>query len=290
MTHEQPEGMYESLHNTAFVKGKEVYLRGMGENGEDISLCAYCAAQCKERCGTDLTDISTEEFGEFMDCECPVSLLYAIAIGAAEMREKLSKFEDTEEKGTGLNALAAAVHENAVAHGWWEKERSFPEIIALIHSELSEALEEFRNGKPLFYYNIDECDGLPCSPILEGKHICENVNCTKGRKPEGVAVELADCIIRILDYCGRHKLDIEEALSIRRAGNDTYSLPELVAACHYAISKAYIPQSDCIYGFAECISLIKFWCVENDIDIDYVIRLKHEYNKSRPYRHGGKKC
>jgi len=130
-----------------------------------------------------------------------------------------------------LNEFAADIHQNAVDHGWWEKERSFPEIIALIHSELSEALEEFRSGKPLFYYNIDECDGLPCSPILEGKHICENVNCTRGRKPEGVAVELADCIIRILDYCGKEGIDIETA-----------------------------------------------------------IRIKHEYNKSRPYRHGGKKC
>lgn len=26
------------------------------------------------------------------------------------------------------------------------------------------------------------------------------------------------------------------------------------------------------------------------IDIDAAITQKHEYNKSRPYRHGGKKC
>ena len=41
-----------------------------------------------------------------------------------------------------INSFAKQVHENAVAHGWWETEREFPEIIALIHSELSEALEE----------------------------------------------------------------------------------------------------------------------------------------------------
>ena len=29
----------------------------------------------------------------------------------------------------GLNELAAAVHENAVAHGWWEQERELPEIL-----------------------------------------------------------------------------------------------------------------------------------------------------------------
>lgn len=229
LTHEQPEGMYESLHNTAFVKGKEVYLRGMGENGKDISLCAYCAAQCKERCGTDLTDISTEEFGEFMDCECPVSTLYAIAIGAAEMREKLSRFEDAEENGAGLNDLAAAVHENAVAHGWWEEERHFGSLIALMHSELSEALEEFRSGKPPFYFITEiEDTGSPNGSYPAMRTDIADYN---GEKPEGVAVELADCIIRILDYCGKEGIDIETA-----------------------------------------------------------IRIKHEYNKSRPYRHGGKKC
>lgn len=37
----------------------------------------------------------------------------------------------------GLNELAAAVHENAVAHGWWEQERELPEILMLCVSELA---------------------------------------------------------------------------------------------------------------------------------------------------------
>lgn len=223
LTHEPPQGMYESLHNTAFVREREVYLRGVGANGEDISLCHYCATQCKERCGTEIADVSADEFGEFMDCECPVSLLYFIAVGAAEMREKLMRFEDAAESGAGLNALARDVHKNAVDHGWWETEREFGTIIALCHSELSEALEEHRRDKPPLYFSGKDASGCteeretPFPPIIT--------------KPEGVAVELADCIIRILDYCGHAGIDIEEA-----------------------------------------------------------IRIKHEYNKSRPYRHGGKVC
>ena len=107
-----------------------------------------------------------------------------------------------------INEFAAEVHKNAVDHGWWEGERTFPEIVALIHSEVSEALEEYRNG-----------------------HGATEIYFSDSGKPEGIPTELADVIIRVLDYCA------------------------------YA-----------------------------GIDIENVLEVKNEYNKSRPYRHGGKKC
>lgn len=47
-----------------------------------------------------------------------------------------------------IKTLVAKAHENAVKHGFWEPPLSFGTAIALIHSELSEALEEERNGNP----------------------------------------------------------------------------------------------------------------------------------------------
>lgn len=125
-----------------------------------------------------------------------------------------------------LNQLRDEIHQNAVEHGWWDEERSFGDIIALCHSELSEALEEYRNR------HIPDEIYYSCK-MPDGKDWCtKHQNCTncKNAKPEGVAIELADCIIRILDFCGKEGIDIEEAIGI-----------------------------------------------------------KHEYNKTRPYRHGGKK-
>lgn len=101
-----------------------------------------------------------------------------------------------------IDHLQSAVHANAVGHGWWEGEQNDAEKIALMHSELSEALEAMREGNP-------DSDKIAFSSVEE---------------------ELADCVIRILDYAGRRRLDIAGA-----------------------------------------------------------ILAKHEYNLTRPYKHGGKK-
>lgn len=93
-----------------------------------------------------------------------------------------------------VNEFAKEVHENAVAHGWWETARSFPEVAALIHSEVSEALEEWRDGNPAIY----GCCGIP-GAVCEFEGACDKDEKTGTCKPEGVAVELCDAIIRILD-------------------------------------------------------------------------------------------
>lgn len=78
-----------------------------------------------------------------------------------------------------IKTLVAKAHENAVKHGFWEPPLAFGTAIALIHSELSEALEEERNGNPDIWFACNKSDSfLTCAPqdetdcIMYGKKTC----------------------------------------------------------------------------------------------------------------------
>jgi NTP pyrophosphatase (non-canonical NTP hydrolase) len=96
-----------------------------------------------------------------------------------------------------LSSLQEAAHRTAVEKGWWENPRQLPECIALMHSELSESLEEVRKPNARAFY-LGEND-----------------------KPEGWAVELADCIIRILDVAAYHKQDMQALVEMKMKYNET---------------------------------------------------------------------
>lgn len=110
--------------------------------------------------------------------------------------------------------MAQEVHENARNHGWWDEDRSFGTITALICSEWAEALEEHRAGRPNVWFACEdatESGTYICAP--KDEFDCpeyDNIeNCKhRSKKPEGVAVELIDGCIRILDWFGRENIRI----------------------------------------------------------------------------------
>ncbi len=104
-----------------------------------------------------------------------------------------------------IRILMSKSHRTACDKGWWDDgELSLGDQFANFHSELSEAWEEIRNGEPLgrIYFNDTP---------------------TAGPKPEGVAVEFADLLIRVFDTCEKYNIPLVEALNEKMAYNERRS-------------------------------------------------------------------
>lgn len=173
-----------------------------------------------------------------------------------------------------LNSMIAPIHDNAVRHGWWDEGRSFGEVCALIHSELSEALEEYRDGRPMAYAVRD-------GDIIE--------KWRDGEKPEGIAVELADAVIRILDWYGYEQRQLPEDYEVFAATPRNFG--EYICGLHACVSEAYAAahrlgdRTDKLFA---CVYDIYAWAEQNGVDMDKLIKRKHKYNINRAYKHGGK--
>jgi NTP pyrophosphatase (non-canonical NTP hydrolase) len=115
-----------------------------------------------------------------------------------------------------LTSVTAEITANCKAKGWHNNPPDFLGRMALLHSEISEAVEAWR------------INGLKDMTLPGGLDTCQGcADC----QPEGVGSEYADILIRLLDNC-------------------------------------YL----------------------DGIDLTAEVRRKLAFNRSRPYRHGGKRA
>jgi NTP pyrophosphatase (non-canonical NTP hydrolase) len=94
----------------------------------------------------------------------------------------------------GLKELAEAIHQNAIRKGFYDPPPSDLERFTLMHAEISEAAEGIRHSNP------------PSEHIPEFSSVEE---------------EMADTIIRILDYAEYRQLRLCEAILAKHEYNLT---------------------------------------------------------------------
>ena len=99
----------------------------------------------------------------------------------------LNRFDKQVRREQLFDGLINEVYEINSANGWFDKERSFGDEIALLHSEVSEALEGYRTGDM-----------------------------------DNVVEEFADVLIRLVDTFKRQNItgyDISKALEMKMSKN-----------------------------------------------------------------------
>jgi len=138
--------------------------------------------------------------------------------------------------------------------------------LALIHSELSEALDENDAGRFDVWYSTD-----------------------KPAKPEGFVVEIADACIRAMDTCEALGLNLGSAIGLEVEAGTQADMSSLHRFVSQAVEAARVGNYD---GFVCALSGLLLGCFAAcsnfGLDLDAAIRLKIEYNRTRPHRHGGK--
>jgi len=147
---DDPQDNVEVMLNLAYVKDKEVWIRGGGADGEDCTLIDFSRQMCMKNheCQFDdgfPADLGKNDFDQIGDvflecsmCGCPIGTMYFIAIQAAELRERLRKYEEKKEP---MKPKSKTRHSND----------SYPQV-----QHWCGACMAMLNGKPNFCHNCGQ--------------------------------------------------------------------------------------------------------------------------------------
>jgi len=207
--------------------------------------------------------------------------------------------------------LIEKIHHNAIDKGFWEDVNDRRRPLMLIISELGEAVEAHRRGKRA---NKDECI-RDLTTLGFSESFKKNVKDT-------LEDELADTVIRLLDYSGKYavKADkISSAYDEKISKGDYEAAAEASKSTHDKVNSNHIDREykrevknheakiKCIPSYlftithmicqiyhrafpgqyiGEAIGKIQILCLQNNIDLEWHIQMKMKYNSGRPMLHG----
>ena len=123
--------------------------------------------------------------------------------------------------GETFREMQKRAHATSIAKGWWDGEEpgsldSIPAKLCLIHSEVSEALEAYRERVGLHLLDRRYQKG---KTGLTGEF--RKGGTGKPNKPLGFRSELADIVIRVMDLAERHGIDLQKDIEEKMLYNAT---------------------------------------------------------------------
>lgn len=182
-----------------------------------------------------------------------------------------------------INELRNEAYSIAKANGWHEQEHSDSHWLMLIITEIAEAVQADRDNRHADVAKFKEWQGnsLPLSEETRIRRFKEDFEAYIRNSVED---ELSDVVIRCLDLAGLRKVELPPI----RVGHSNIRM-DFTAFCFntvHVVAMTKVPLGERLENIIERMFV---YCEFKNIDIEWFIRQKMNYNKLRPYKHGGKK-
>lgn len=183
-------------------------------------------------------------------------------------------------KKIDFNSFAKQIHKNAKAKGFYDKPRNIGELFMLIVSEMGEATEAHRKGRTANLQLFED-------QYRKNRDLFIDLFAVDIK--DTVEDEIADVVIRLLDYCAFIGEEISEGkiadLTPKEVPeNIGEAIFEMVGTLRWIyVASDPITRSDEIHGF---LSMMLAFCEKNSIDLCRHMELKTNYNKTRERLHG----
>lgn len=185
------------------------------------------------------------------------------------------------------NDFTRDVHQTAVDNGLWDKPRTFDDVICECLVHLGRAYEEYRNGRPN-YYHLCQPSGEkehPCEwdlqkpcPLSTGELACEH----RDHKPHGVAAELGECVLRILDCLGSWRMKFDRDMFPVYLGKTQTELvcdvTRILTNARFAENQGDRTRSK--YYLILSIEKIMGWGKNEGVDMKSILGELHECDKA----------
>lgn len=176
-----------------------------------------------------------------------------------------------------LNEIRYKAYKIACEHGFHDNELSNEHCLMLVITELSEAIQADRKGR--FVTDEDKAEYLKCQKDKFYMYAYENY--IEGTVDE----ELADTVIRILDIAGMRNIDLNDRFVISYTVSRNKSFTEnCYSIIKDIVNYRYTLEENINYSIRQVIELAGFY----NINLEWHIKMKMEYNSLRENKHGKK--
>lgn len=179
---------------------------------------------------------------------------------------------------TFFNEQSSIIHANAKDKGFHDKQPSLGHQLALVVTELAEAIEADRKGKTADWLAFDTmCAGFGYAASYFKTHI-----------KDSFGDELADAAIRLLDICGCFGFEV--TIPDDWYSDDWKNIPEQILSIMHDVTCA-----DCdieeehafvVYNINSALCGIIKLCEKHEVDLCRHMAEKMRYNATRERLHG----